>query len=68
MTTIALHPAELRMRGFEALVKALGWVNAVRFIQQYEPSRFNYTQERDELLPEWDAAELIRQMKAAAKR
>jgi len=56
------------MRGFEALVNALGWVNAVRFIQQYEPSRFNYTQERDQLLPNWDAAEAIREMRALGKQ
>ncbi len=68
MSTIALHPAELRMRGFEALVNALGWVNAVRFIQQYEPSRFNYTLERDHLLPNWDAAEAVRQMSALDKQ
>ncbi len=31
----------LRRQGFEALVKALGWVNAVRFLQQYETSRLD---------------------------
>jgi hypothetical protein len=32
-----------RTRGFEVLVRSLGRVNAVRFIQQYEPSRRNDT-------------------------
>ena len=41
--------------GSDALVKALGWVNAVRFLQQYETSRLDYTRERDQSLPEWDA-------------
>ena len=45
--TVVLDPVELRTRGFEALVQSLGWVNAVRFIQEYEPSRHNYTLERD---------------------
>jgi hypothetical protein len=58
-----LEPVELRTRGFDALVRSLGWVNAVRFIQQYEPSRFNYTAERDAILPELTGAQLIAQMK-----
>jgi len=33
MSEKLLEPVELRARGFEALVNALGWVNAVRFIQ-----------------------------------
>lgn len=64
MSTPFLHPAELRRRGFNALVDALGWVNAVRFIQQYEPSRLNYTAERDHILPDWGAAEMARRLRA----
>jgi hypothetical protein len=63
MTVSLLEPGELRTRGFEALVDALGWVNAVRFIQQYEPSRLNYTTERENVLPNWDPAELVRRLK-----
>lgn len=64
MSTKLLEPVELRARGFEVLVNALGWVNAVRFIQQYEPSRLNYTEERDQILPDWDAEELVQRMQA----
>jgi len=60
MTTILMDPVELRRVGFEALVDSLGWVNAVRFLQQYESSRLNYTQERDQLLPSWDSETLVR--------
>lgn len=60
MTTMLIEPVELRTRGFEALSRALGWINAVRFIQQYEPSKLNYTAERDTILPDWDAAEIVR--------
>jgi hypothetical protein len=59
MTTITV-PEELRQRGFAALVASLGWVNAVRFIQQYERGDGNYTQERDQLLPNWDPQTLVR--------
>jgi hypothetical protein len=45
-------------------VKALGWVNAVRFIHQFERSRLDYTAERDALLPAWDAEELVKRMTA----
>jgi hypothetical protein len=57
-----IEPAELRERGFQALVEALGWVNAVRFIQEFERSRNNYVLERDRILPDWDAAELAREL------
>jgi hypothetical protein len=62
MSHVLLDPAELRLRGFDALVDALGWVNAVRFVQQYETSRLDYTTERDKILPEWDHEELGRRL------
>ena len=61
MTHMLLDPAELRTRGFDALIDALGWVNAVRFVQQYETSRLDYTAERDRLLPEWNREEFVRE-------
>lgn len=68
MSTTLLDPVDLRRLGFEALVAALGWVNAVRFLQQYETSRLNYTQERDQLLPDWDAEALVRKARAKAPK
>jgi hypothetical protein len=59
MTPTITDPVELRRRGFDALVAALGWVNAVRFIQQYEASRGDYTRERETLLPDWDVETLV---------
>ena len=67
MSTNLLDPVELRRQGFEALVAALGWVNAVRFLQQYEASRLDYTKERHQILPEWDAATLVRMARAEAR-
>jgi hypothetical protein len=60
MTTAIANPEELRRQGFAALVEALGWVNAVRFIQQYESGRGDYTREHEQLLPDWDAETLVR--------
>ena len=63
MNSILSDPVELRRQGFEALVKTLGWVNAVRFLQQYETSRLDYTRERDQILPDWDAQTLMRKLR-----
>lgn len=59
MTAIIADPVELRRRGFEALVQSLGWVNAVRFLRQYEVGQGDYTRERGAFLPEWDAETLV---------
>ena len=68
MTPIIHDPVELRERGFAVLVEALGWVNAVRFIQQYEKGQGDYTRERDQLLPNWDAETLVRKAEELKKR
>src|SRR5207244_12620267 len=62
MSSVLLDPVELRRQGFEALVRSLGWVNAVRFLQQYETSRLDYTAEREHLLPNWDADTLVKKL------
>jgi hypothetical protein len=65
MSSVIADPVELRRRGFEALVQALGWVNAVRFLGQYEVGQGevgqgDYTRERDSFLPDWDAETLVK--------
>lgn len=37
---------QIRLEGFDVLVKALGPVDAVRFIQQFSPGYGDYTKER----------------------
>ena len=59
MEALITNQSELRNRGFRALVEALGWANAVRFLRQYDPGSGNYTEERRTLLPDWDASTLI---------
>lgn len=68
MMPVIHDPVRLREEGFAALVKSLGWVNAVRFIQQYERGQGDYTRERDQLLPNWDAETLVQKAKMAASR
>ena len=60
MRPVIADPVELRRRGFEALVEAMGWVNAVRFLRQYEVGQGDYARERDAFLPEWDAETLVK--------
>lgn len=67
MTAVITNPVELRQRGFDALVASLGWINAVRFLQQYEVNQHDYTKQRDQILPDWDAATLVRLAKERAK-
>ena len=64
MSGVLLEPIELRARGFEAPVEALSWVNAVRFLQQYEKSSLDYTTERRQLLLDWNAEDLVRRIEA----
>jgi hypothetical protein len=50
--------SELRERGFRALAAALGWVNAVRFLREYDTGSGNYTEERVALLPDLSIEDL----------
>lgn len=59
MKSAITSPVELRSRGFQALVKELGWVNAVRFLREYEIGGGDYVRERDTILPDWDAETLV---------
>jgi len=61
MPPLINDPVELRERGFEALVQVLGWVNAVRFLQQYERGAGDYTREREALFPDWDVERVLRE-------
>ncbi len=60
-------PVALRREGFTALVNALGWINAVRFMQQYESGQGDYTRERDQILPDWDVDTMLREAREQRK-
>lgn len=67
MSTIC-NPADLRHRAFEILVRELGYLDAVRFLLQYETGAGEYTTDRDALLPDLSDAELLRRADAAQAR
>ncbi|HEX4963374.1 MAG TPA: hypothetical protein VF173_21270 [Thermoanaerobaculia bacterium] len=58
MEQLITNHSELRERGFRALADALGWVNAVRFLREYDSGSGNYTEERATLLPDLSIEEL----------
>ena len=66
MSTTASNPrryrtaAEVNAVGIDALVRALGVSDAARFLQQYGPGFGNYTAERDTLLGDLSAEEVMR--------
>jgi hypothetical protein len=45
-----MTPIELNRKGFQALVDSLGYVDAVRFIKQFDNGEGDYTKERDRWL------------------
>lgn len=55
---------DIRVRGFSALVKELGPVNAVRFISQYELGEGDYTRDRRRVIGNQSAAEVLEAIKA----
>lgn len=62
MTTPYLTLSEIRAIGFEALLRELGPAGAIRFIQQYETGRGNYTRDRRKWLPKKSVREIGKQI------
>jgi hypothetical protein len=63
MSTLS-NPAELRRRGLEVLVPELGYVDAMRFLLQYETGHGDYTRDRHLFLRDCS----IEEMAAEANR
>jgi len=53
---------EIRTIGFEALLRELGPAGAIRFLQQYETGRGDYSRDRHKLLPKMSVEEIGRQI------
>jgi hypothetical protein len=56
MNTAQMTPNELRQAGLDALVRELGPVGMIRFIQQFELGKGDYTKDRHTWLPDDIAA------------
>ncbi|MCL5428652.1 MAG: hypothetical protein M1347_02460 [Chloroflexi bacterium] len=62
MTTPYLTLNEIRAVGFEALLRELGPAGTIRFLQQYESGRGDYTRDRRTWLPKKRIKEIGKQI------
>jgi hypothetical protein len=59
--------AEVRIRGWEALIKELGYAGATKFILLYESGEGNYTKEREEIFRDISFDEIVSEIKRKRK-
>jgi hypothetical protein len=62
MKTETLSLSEIRVIGFEALLRELGPAGAIRFMQQYETGSGDYTRSRRKILPKKSVREIGREI------
>ena len=58
MTVTTMTLEQIRVIGYRALLRELGPVNLVRFLQQFETGHGDYTQERHEWLDQYTIEEI----------
>jgi len=58
-----MSPAGIRKAGLEAVAKKLGPLGMVRFLQQFETGRGDYTKERDQWLSDMNIQEIISEIR-----
>ena len=58
-----MTPIELYRQGFQALVDALGYVDAIRFIRQFDNGSGDYTEERHQWLDQVTMDEILADIK-----
>lgn len=54
--------SEIRVLGFETLLRELGPAATIRFMQQYESGRGNYTRDRHQWLPKRSVKDLAEEI------
>jgi hypothetical protein len=62
MTTESMTLYQIRVVGFEALIRELGPAGAIRFIQQYETGQGDYTRNRKKSMPRPSVREIGNEM------
>jgi hypothetical protein len=55
--------AEIKTKGWNALVKELGYSGATKFILLYEPGEGDYTKERKKLFKDIRIEEILKEIK-----
>ncbi len=59
--------AEIKTKGWDALVKELGYSGATKFILLYETGEGDYTKKRKELFKDITIEEIIKEIKESKK-
>jgi hypothetical protein len=60
-------PIELKQKGYQVLVKELGEINTIRFLQEMGWGNGDYTKERQEILKNITRSEFWHQIKEMRK-
>jgi hypothetical protein len=60
--------AEIKTKGWDALVKELGYSGATKFILLYETGEGDYTKKRKELFEDITIEEIIKEIKESKKK
>jgi len=68
MSVKAMSINQIREIGLKALAKALGPVGMVRFLQQFETGKGNYTKERKDILEGLDIKSIAKDIKKGKKK
>ncbi len=58
-----MNRVEIRQRGYDALIKELGVVGTIRFLQQVETGKGDYTKDREQWLDRLSFDEVMKLMK-----
>jgi len=60
---VGLSLAEVRNKGWKALIKELGHTDATKFILLYEAGKGNYVEERKELFKETSVEDIVAEIR-----
>lgn len=67
MTTNVQPISEVTQRGTSALIKEIGVVDTIRFLNQFRAGSGNYTMERDKLFKGMSVKDIVSDIKAQRK-
>jgi len=62
MTVATMTLEQIRVTGYHALLRELGPVNLIRFLQQFESGYGDYTRERHEWLNRYTVEEIAQEV------
>ena len=68
MAPLKTTPTQIREKGLDALVKALGPVDMARFLQQFELGSGDYTRDREEWLGDISVDDVVAEIKSRREK